>query len=334
MTAELEPYQATVQAAHTDADFTVSDETRQLILDGIADNTRAAYENQWARFAAWCQTQGRVDLPTTAQTIAEYVQHLAAGGMSPSTISQAIAAVRTVHRHHGFKGQPDSEAAMLALKGYKTQRAEAGHRKKKSAPILLGALQAMVDTIDTATAIGVRDRAILVLCWALMGRRSEVAALMDADVRETSKGITVHIAKSKTDQHAKGEDVPIVAGDHAHTDPVRVVRAWRDVLAEHDACGGRLFRSVDKHGNIRGNLGPATVDRIVKDAVNNAGLPQPELYSAHGLRAGSATAAYKNRTPVSTIARHGRWAENSPVVLGYIREVDKWEDNPMKGIGL
>jgi hypothetical protein len=36
----------------------------------------------------------------------------------------------------------------------------------------------------------------------------------------------------------------------------------------------------------------------------------------------------------STIAAHGRWAPTSPVVLGYIRAVDRWADNPMHGVGL
>jgi hypothetical protein len=38
--------------------------------------------------------------------------------------------------------------------------------------------------------------------------------------------------------------------------------------------------------------------------------------------------------PVSTIAAHGRWAPGSPVVLSYIRAVDRWRDNALTGIGL
>jgi len=31
---------------------------------------------------------------------------------------------------------------------------------------------------------------------------------------------------------------------------------------------------------------------------------------------------------------HGRWAPGSPVVLSYIRAVDRWRDNALTGIGL
>jgi len=41
-----------------------------------------------------------------------------------------------------------------------------------------------------------------------------------------------------------------------------------------------------------------------------------------------------SRGPVSTIAAHGRWAAGSPVVLSYIRAVDRWRDNALTGIGL
>jgi integrase len=72
----------------------------------------------------------------------------------------------------------------------------------------------------------------------------------------------------------------------------------------------------------------------VRRAAERAGLPHPERYSAHSLRTGGATAAYQAGAPVSVIAAHGRWSPTSPVVLGYIRAVDRWADNPMKGVGL
>jgi hypothetical protein len=38
--------------------------------------------------------------------------------------------------------------------------------------------------------------------------------------------------------------------------------------------------------------------------------------------------------PVSVIADHGRCAPGSPVVLSYVRAVDRWRDNALRGIGL
>jgi poly(3-hydroxybutyrate) depolymerase len=73
---------------------------------------------------------------------------------------------------------------------------------------------------------------------------------------------------------------------------------------------------------------------VVRRAAERAGLQHPERYSAHSMRASGATVAYKAGAPVSVITAHGRWSPTSPVVLGYIRSVDRWQDNPMRGVGL
>ena len=84
----------------------------------------------------------------------------------------------------------------------------------------------------------------------------------------------------------------------------------------------------------RAGLSADAIGDLVRRAAERAGLPHPERYGAHSLRAGGATAAYEAGAPVSVIAAHGRWSPTSPVVLGYIRAVDRWADNPMKGVGL
>jgi len=95
-----------------------------------------------------------------------------------------------------------------------------------------------------------------------------------------------------------------------------------------------LLRSVTRWGRPSGSISEDGINKAVRVAAVRAGLPNAETFTAHSLRAGGATASYKAGAPVSVIARHGRWSENSPVVLGYIRAVDKWTDNPMRGIGL
>ncbi|WP_336213126.1 hypothetical protein [Nonomuraea sp. LPB2021202275-12-8] len=56
----------------------------------------------------------------------------------------------------------------------------------------------MVSARDLNTAIRRRDRLLLVLGLALMGRRSELVALTREDVREVADGLEVTIRTSKT----------------------------------------------------------------------------------------------------------------------------------------
>lgn len=326
-------------------DDTLTEEAARLVFEGLAENTRIGYAHDWHLYIRWCAETGRTPVPATGATLANYVAHLSATGYAPSTIDRALACILAAHDHAGA-AKPNTKAARLALRAYRRDQAKKGRRVRKSPPITIDRLRAMIAALPGDTVLGIRDRAVLVLGFALMGRRSEIAALDIADLSFTDDGIEVYIATSKTDQDAQGETVAIPYGSHRDTCPVRVVRAWLAVLAEHGVTAGALLRPVDRHGRI-GGTGPVRAGRgtgeritgqainiIVKRAAKRAALDKASSYSAHGLRAGGATSAAKAGAPMSAITSHGRWADGSPVVAGYIRQVDRWNDNPMRGIGL
>ncbi len=329
------PQLAAADGGHRAPDYALSAGARERIADGVPANTRRAYRRQWENFGAWCDRQGRAALPATGQTLAEYVHALCSAGLAPATVEQAIAAVRTMHRLAGHPGEPPTEAARLALRAYRRARAEDGARGQREAPpVTIDALRAMVAACDLGTPAGVRDRLVLVLGLALMGRRSELVALTQRDVRQAPDGLEVTIRTSKTDRDSRGEVVAVPRGGHPLTDPVAAWRDWTALLAEAGHTGGRLLRRIDRHGTIGPSLSAAAVGVIVRSLAVRAGVPGAESFTAHSLRAGGATVAYAAGVPVSVIARHGRWAPASPVVLRYIRAVDRWRDNAMRDVGL
>lgn len=332
MSSELVPAAVNLPA-HPDNQ--ISDSTRDRIEQSVPENTRAAYSRQWDAFTTWCSAAGRTTVPATAQTLAEYVAHLADLDRAPSTIEQAIAAIRTIHRHSGHQGRPDTAAALAVLKAHRKERAAAGKRKRKAPPITLDPLRAMIDATDTSTLAGLRDRVLLVLGFAMMARRSELAALHISDVTFTDDGLVVLIRKSKTDRDAVGAEVTIPRGSHPDTDPVRVVQAWLTALAKHDQADGPLLRRINRWGHLQdGGMSGAAVNERVRSLAKAAGLQGADTFTAHGLRAGGPTEAAKAGTPVAFIAEHGRWSPMSPQVHEYVRAVDRWRDNPMRGIGL
>jgi site-specific recombinase XerD len=312
----------------------LSESTIGRIKRAPAENTRRAYGRWIADFEEWCEVHGRTFMPATAATLAEYVSALADAGKGPASIKQAIAAIRAEHAFRGFEEQPPLKYAKAALRTHTRERTDAGDRGKQATPIVIDALRRMIDTCDPDSLRGRRDRALLVIGWSGMLRRSELSALLDRDVRVTSDGLSVFIPRSKTDKDAHGETVAIPPGSHPETDPVRVIGRYRESLAGAGITGGRLFRSVGLGGRVGGEISGDAINDVVKEAAVRAQLPGAEGYSAHSLRAGGATAAYMAGVPVATIAKHGRWAPNSPVVLGYIRAVDRWRDNAMRNVGL
>lgn len=330
---------------HTDADYSITAETARRLLTARPENTRRAYDRNWAQFAGWCAAEGRTPLPATPHSLADYIVRLMGMSLAPATIDQAIGTIRSWHADAGYPGQPDTRETLKLTRAYRREWADDGGRVRKATPVLVDALRAMVDTCGTRQPRGIRDRALLLVGFNGMCRRSELSGLDIDDIRDAGdEGITLYIRRSKTDQSAAGAEVSIPYGQHAETCAVRAVRTWISELEARGIVSGALFRPVDRYHRIGGQQGTAgkqaarltgkSVSDIVHQRAAMARLPGAEGYSGHSLRSGAATSAYLAGAPVAEIAQHGRWSATSPVVLGYIRAVDKWRHNPMKGIGL
>jgi site-specific recombinase XerD len=325
------------------SDLVVTPDTVARVTRSVPANTARAYRADRAAFTAWCEQDGRTAIPCTPETLTEYAAHLARDDKAPKTIERALSAIRTMHDLAGHP-VPSLKGARAVIKDHQTTRAEDGKRTKQAAPILIDDLRKMIDTRSPDTAAGIRDRALIVLGWAMMARRSELAALRLSEVTETADGLEVWVRKSKTDQGANGVAVAIPYGTHPDTCPVRLVRAWTELLTAEGIDDGPLWCSIDRHGNLAGaptyagktstGLSDRAVAIILQRAAHAANLSNADAITAHSLRAGGASGARRGGADMIEIARHGRWADGSKALLGYIRDVDKWRDNPMRGSGL
>ncbi len=311
------------------------------IAEGWTANTRAAYSRDWAAFQAWCAARERSALPASAATLATYVDDLtrAVPPPAPATVDRALG---TIQSHHTALGLPlDTKPARMVLRAYRRERAEAGYVPRRAPALTVEQLRAMVEAAGDGLA-GLRDRTLCLLGFAMMARRSELASLDIADVRQVDEGLLVRVRTSKTDRESVGADVAVPYGSLALTCPVRTTLAWIAALAEHGITSGPLLRAVDRHGRpagspgatVRGNgrMSGAGINHIVKTLAQRAGIDAP--VTAHSLRAGAATAAAAARVPRAHIARQGRWSPNSSVVDTYIRPADQWNDHPMRHVGL
>ena len=332
-------------ALHTAADFKMAERTRDRLQRAVPDSTRRAYAGDLARFQARCHAQGRSALPATGETLADYAAQLAEDGKATSSIRRAMSAIGTAHKASGL-ARPDTAGVVLVLRSYGRDQAEAGVRVRKAPPVTVDVLRALVDATDPHSMGGLRDRALLVLGFALGARRSELVALDLADVTEALEGLVVLIRQSKTDKDSAGAEVAVPFGSHPATCPVRTVRAWRDALTEVGIVAGPLFRRIDRHGRLgAGACGRGASDRLGGQAVGlilrrlaeraqTAAPSEMPALSAHSLRAGFATAAYRSGADPLAIPRHGRWQDGSPALLGYIRSIDRWSSNPLARVGL
>lgn len=334
-TTDLAPAVSAAELATAgERDAYVSEATRQAIADGVPFNTTRVYDWRWAAFSVWCERELRTALPATSATLAEYVRELTTSGrIAPDSVDQAIAAIRVRHRDAGYDGQPSTKAALTVLRGY---RRKVAHRKRQAPPIDPHELRAMSEHTPRATTAGKRDRLLLVLGWSIAARRSELCALDIADVVEwdDGRGVTALVRRSKTDKESRGREAHVWAGSYPDTDAVTLLRVWRRELEEFGVADGRLFRSVNRWGQLGESLTPGVVTTVVRSAARRALLPRPERYTAHSLRSGFATTAITQHKPLAAVAEQGGWSQTSPVLMGYVRARDAKEDNPTRGIGL
>ncbi|MEF9908622.1 tyrosine-type recombinase/integrase [Streptomyces flavovirens] len=341
----LRPGQAVPTTAdaptYSEADFRISQETADLLDDAPPANTSRTYAAAWRKFAAWCDQEGRVPLPCTTATFTEYVGHLVRADASPATIRVHMSAIRS---HHPDDQKPGTQKAGEAVRAHARRRAQASRPPRKAPPVTPALLGLLVATCTATTPGGqvtaLRDAALLTLGWGMLSRRSELAHLTVEQVTVEEDGVTVHVAFSKTDQEAEGEDTFVPADPDPALCPVRRMSAWLAELRRQGHTSGPLFRAVTRSGAIptrkRGNfLTPGSIGDIIKARAQAAAAPLPDedpartvlaKLTAHGLRRGPAQ--YLARLGQDPTAQ-GRWKPGSRTVeKHYLAPARGRADNP------
>lgn len=353
-----ESFSANADAGWTERDHALPASAAERITRAVPENTRRSYTSHWRRYTTWCCKAGRVDRPATAATLAAYMDHLADCGLAESTLSAHLAAICALHRTSGHQA-PDTLAARRVIIDRARQRAddpEAPAGPVRATPLLPADLRAMIAALDLSSAAGLRDRAVILLGWAMAGRRSEIAGLNIADVREAEHGLRLTVRKSKTDQAAKGTVVKIPAGRDPELCPRRAVRAWTAFLAGRGLHSGPLFVRVDRHGNVgaacggryrdperTGRLSGQAIAAIITAAAQAARLDLPaadpldetgpKRYTGHSARRGFVTTALaRDGADAAAIAEHGRWSRGSRAFWDYYEPDRDWDKHPGAGL--
>jgi integrase len=205
------------------------------------------------------------------------------------TLRVHLAAIATAHRLAGVPIDLKHPRIALVLDGL--ARSQAGRQIRQASPVLLDTLKNLL-AVQPPGPLGVRNRAMLLIGYGAALRRSELVALTVADVvRVPGRGIEVAVRRSKTDPHGRGEAVAIWAADAPELCALRALDAWIAARAARFP-DDPLFCGVLKNGRVTGKaLSDKAVERLMKDSAARAGLPEPERFSGHSLRAGLATSA-------------------------------------------
>ncbi len=328
------------QGGRTDADMVAVGETvdlRQLarraqesVRDATSPNTVRAYEGDLRRFAAWCTANGLPAIPASDATLVLYLRYLgdAIGPRSEqphrvSTIDRALAAICSAHVRAGHHS-PWTDGPVQEMRD--ALRREKGVRPSKKTAADDAILRRMLAVLPQ-TLLGLRDRSLLTLAWAMAARRSEVVSLDVADVRREAKGLVLMLRSSKTDQQKRGREIPIWYSNAAECCPVRSLDAW---LSAAGITEGPLFRRLGRDGRVGARLTAASVADRVKRWAKVAGLAWKE-FAGHSLRSGFVTTAVRNRkSPAAIMVVTGHVSEDS--LRGYYQSQSIFEGGAGEGL--
>jgi integrase/recombinase XerD len=155
---------------------------------GLSPNYQLSTERSLREFAEWCD-QRKIDnfRGITLQLLSDYLAERKRAGLSAASIKLIVVALKIFFRFlagKGFVARDPSEALALP-------------RIERYLPETLNELQVeqLIDSVDTKTTLGLRDRAIIELLYASGLRISELASArlenFDSDervIRVTGKG--------------------------------------------------------------------------------------------------------------------------------------------------
>jgi integrase/recombinase XerD len=237
-------------------------------------NTRAAYMRALVPFFEWCEGRGVGLHDVQPVHVAGYVeQHK---GSAP-TVKQHLAAIRMMFDWM-VVGQIVPVNPAASVRGPK-------HVVKRGKTPVLRAEQArqLLDSIDTSTVVGLRDRALIGVMVYTFARVSAVTRMRVEDYYQSGKRWWLRL-------HEKGGKRHEVPAHHN-------AEAYLDAYLEAAGIAGEkkspLFRTINKHRQLTGSpMYREDVLRMIKRRAEAAGLPASTC--CHTFRATGITAYLEN----------------------------------------
>jgi len=300
---------------------------RDYAISSRSDATWRAYRHDWERFASWCASVDQPALPADASTICAFLAIEADAGLAAATLTRCLAAIRVVHQGNQQASAHNAPAVREVMRGIRNR--QKGRPSPKKAPLIDTDLTLLVDTLDTTTLAGTRDRALLLIGFAAALRRSELVGIDVEHLTFRPEGLTLTIPFSKTDQTGDGAEIAVPAIAQSRYCPVAALNAW---LAVSALTEGAVFRRMRRGPSVgKDRLSDSTVAKLIKQCARDAGHENVSMFAGHSLRRGFITTAARNRADVFAIAAQSRH-RSLDTVREYVDAETRFDDHPGSGM--
>jgi len=297
-------------------------QTIESIEGAYAPSTIRAYKSNFEKFISFCGHSDATPLPAEPGNVARFISHLAKSGLKSSSIRITVASISSIHKLNLLNDPTQHPIVKIELR--RMHRALGRYSQQAfgiTAPILKKMLGATTDNLR-----GIRDRALLLLAYDSMCRRSELVSLRIFDIcineLDDQNQIKIRLRKSKTDQEQQGRWIFLTKRS------ADAIQLWIDKAKLVD---GYLFRGLNNAIDITPELKCSQINRIYKRLAKEAKLPKEmvESISGHSMRVGAAQDLLKSGASMPLIMNKGRWTKTD-TVMRYLDGYNPSHDHTVK----
>ena len=278
--------------------------TIKKIEGAYAPSTIRAYKSNYENFIRFCDENNTVALPASTEIVASYIKKLSSH-LRSSSIKIAIASIAALHNLNSLQDPtqtPDVKIEMRRM--YRTL----GRFAKQAYGINKNLLDKMVGVTDDSLK-GVRDKAILLVAYDSLCRRSELVSLEFEDliIDSNDGGLKLKLRKSKTDPHGIGKNL------YLSSEGQDALKEWID---RSKISSGKIFRAISVTGKIRDSLNSSHIGRIFKKRAYDSKIDIKIIdnISSHSARVGAAQDLMLSGTSLPIIMNRGRWTKTDTVM--------------------
>lgn len=241
----------------------------QIVDDWIAETdilpaTKADYRRKIGLWFRWLSAGGVDPRHAERRHIIDYKQSLQTEGKSVLTVCSYVTVVKLFYRYCSGQRYCDDIGAGI--------KSSIKHKEYYKAALTQQEAARLLDSIDTSTVIGKRDKLIIALMLTNGLRACEVERINIGDFDMHKGRMVIHIQrKGKVDKR----------------DTVAVPEMIGGLMEDYTAC--RDFDIDDPlilshaHGGGTKRLAKVTISAIVKQRLRDIGIDRPDI-TAHSLR--------------------------------------------------
>jgi site-specific recombinase XerD len=303
----------TTSPSRSSKSFALLEKTMARIDGAYAPSSIRAYRADFLEFIHFCEAHKGKPIPATPIITAKFIAQLSAGTRASASIRRAVASISTIHRLNRVADPTKDPDVLLEMRRMHRKKGRACKQAKAiNAETLERLLNATGDDIR-----GIRDKALLLLAYDSLCRRSELIAIeinhLDVTTSNGIEHMSVLIKRSKTDQDSMGRKL------HLTQRAMNAICDWINLLNKKN---GLLFRGINRGGKITEGLGAGQINRIFKALGRKAKLEESAIkgISGHSMRVGHAQDLASSGASLPMIMSKGRWSKTD-TVMRYVEQM-------------